>query len=200
MWCNCDATVPLDLFTPRRAKCVLFCSPWAPRSSFQLRGWGWLQYINPRCTFDVSGPITSRAFSASTSPFVRISINHSTTFQYIVLNSYFQYCSRHLRVCASRSIRRCIYCTGKPLRSFLCNYRALSDPSIVQKTKTTQYSSTRCNSVVDVFIFIEYFLQTFHHSYIYLRCNTSTYWTVPVTTSSQYTTFISQLHFSSCMT
>lgn len=25
----------------------------------------------------------------------------------------------------------------KPLQSFLCNYRALSDPSIVQKTKTT---------------------------------------------------------------
>lgn len=63
----------------------------------------------------------------------------------------------------------------KPLQSFLCNYHALRRSINSKNNKTSQYSSTHWYSVVDVFIFIEYFLQTSHHSYVYLRCNMSTY-------------------------
>lgn len=130
MWCNCDAVVPLDLFTPRRAKCVLFCSPWASRSSFQLCGWGWLQYIRPRYTFDVSSPIMSRAFSAIHSHFNK-SLDHISVYSSQFVFSIMQSTLTRL---FNQKMHLLLW---KPLQSFLCNYRALSDPSIVQKTKTT---------------------------------------------------------------
>ncbi len=68
--------------------CVLFGSMWLSGFRFQLCGYGWLQYIRQRLTFSVSSQITAQAFSASTSPFIHISINQFTTFQYRVLYLY----------------------------------------------------------------------------------------------------------------
>lgn len=80
---KCGAMVPLDLFTPQRAKVVFFsalCGFQGPVSSYvDMAG----------CNIsDKSSQITPQAFSASTSAFIHISINQFTTCQCMALYSY----------------------------------------------------------------------------------------------------------------
>lgn len=65
--------------------CALFYSLWASGSSFQWCGYGWLQHIRLRSTFDLSHAIAAQAFSTCTSPCIQILINQLTTSRYTAL-------------------------------------------------------------------------------------------------------------------
>lgn len=96
MWCN---GAPRFVHSSACQGCVLFCSLRVSESRFQLCGCGWLQYIRLCWILSVTSQITPQAFSARTSPFIHISINQLTTFQYMVLYLYSIIQSTLTRLC-----------------------------------------------------------------------------------------------------